>query len=466
MDVLLYRTIKQDQLPMSRRHYDWQMNEEDVTKELETVQPWDEQPEPLSTFWGLEHFPLRPPPGTKLPTTAASPRDLEKDDPPGPRDTPRRATQTSMDSLGFRPVTDVEKGQRLRERSYAHPLDVRMHMSVPINAPPVDKLLDLIHDSVPVVSLSVLTPTEVRRLQRDYHNMRNLALSRIERCPYPDCDVVYPANDAKMIETHLRDKHLAEKCNFCDDQLFAYWPPEWRHHHMMQKHADVLAAYVQPPADDAIHMNDEGRTDRTREKYWVYCPRCGRHHTMLNVRADRQHHDNVCYPGAGGQESDWVACGTCGDRITDTGLHDHDQDSIAENRFCEHCALPLVLFSEIYASKHLAFCKGHGRDDAQYCPWCGIQLDDDFEARMEHIDGCNKLPFYKAEGPIDVARRAYYSPSHGRVASKTGRAGGRATKRRRNENVGEGGSQAPKRSTKRLVLLPSLLIEKMLTMVE
>ncbi|KAK3292893.1 uncharacterized protein B0H64DRAFT_464638 [Chaetomium fimeti] len=451
-DALLYHQLHQGKIPVSKRHYDWQLNEKHVSNELGTVQPWEEQPIPLSTLYALTRFPLRPPPGTKLPVAVEGSREpkpntLRSDD------AHVRTPHDSMNSFGFRPVTDVEKGQRLRERSYAHPLDVRMHMSVPINAPPVDRLLDLKHDSVPVVSLSVLTPTEVRRLQRDYHNMRNLALSRIQRCPYPNCDAVYPANKAEKMEKHLQEKHLAEKCNFCDEQLFAHWTPEWRYHHMVERHSDVLGSYVHEREDDSVRIPDEGRTDRTREGSWIYCSRCGRHHIMLNVGADRQHHDNVCYPGVQEKESDWVACGTCGDRITDASVHDHDdsEDADAEKRFCEECALPLGPFSEIYRSKHLAFCKGHGRDDAQYCPWCGIQLDDDLEARMEHIGGCGNLPFLHAEGPIDMARRAYFPPGRGRVAATSGRAGEQATKRRRNEKAAEVASKAQKRPTKRLV---------------
>ncbi|KAH6847572.1 hypothetical protein B0I37DRAFT_325941 [Chaetomium sp. MPI-CAGE-AT-0009] len=451
-DAVLYHKLNRDKIPVSRRHYDWQLNGKDVTNELNTVQPWEKQPEPLSMFYDFGYYPLRLPPGTKLPAAVERPGEPEEPNATRSDDPHVRMPHDSMDSLGFRPVTDVEKGQRLRERSYAHPLDVRMQMSVPINAPPVDKLLDLRHDSVPVVSLSVLTPTEVRRLQRDYHNMRNLALSRIERCPYPNCDAVYPANETGNMEKHLQDKHLAEKCNFCDEQLFAHWPPEWRYHHMVQKHSDVLASYVPQSEDDMVRIPGQGRTDRTREGFWAYCSRCGRHHAMLNVPADRHHHDNVCNPGVQHQESDCVACGTCGGRITDASVHNHgdSEDADAAKHFCEDCALPLGSFSEAYRSKHLAFCKGHGRDDARHCPWCGIQLGDDFEARMQHIDGCDKLPSLHAEGPIDMVQRAYFPQGHGRVAVASRRAGERATKRRRTEKVAEEGSKAQKRQMKRM----------------
>ncbi|KAL2015206.1 hypothetical protein VTK56DRAFT_6071 [Thermocarpiscus australiensis] len=96
--------------------------------------------------------------------------------------------------IKFEAVTDVEKGLQLREHSYAHPLDVQMNKAIPINVPPVDALFNLRLHSVPVVSLSVLTPTEIRRLQRDYHDMRNLVLSRIKRCLCQGCNTMIPVS--------------------------------------------------------------------------------------------------------------------------------------------------------------------------------------------------------------------------------------------------------------------------------
>ncbi|AEO68194.1 uncharacterized protein THITE_2145404 [Thermothielavioides terrestris NRRL 8126] len=196
--ALLYQALEKDQFPSSARHFDWQLWGEDVTPQLKTVRPWEEQPESLSAFYEHDEFPLKPPPGTRQ---VSAYRDAHETGEPRNRPVERTA--------GFQVVTDVERGQRLREYSYAHPLDVQMHTSIPINAPPVDALLNLRQDSVPVVSLSVLTPTEVRRLQRDYHDMRNLVLSRTERCPYADCDAMYPANQPSAMQQHLQEKHRA-----------------------------------------------------------------------------------------------------------------------------------------------------------------------------------------------------------------------------------------------------------------
>jgi hypothetical protein len=255
------------------------------------------------------------------------------------------------------------------------------------------------------------------------------------------------------MQQHLGDKHLAEKCNFCNEKLYAHWPAEWRYQHMVRKHMDVFKSFVSQEGDEAVRIPDKKLTDRAREGHWRFCSRCGRDYGVLDVRADRQHHDNVCYPGVQDRESDWVACGTCGDHTTDARTHQHSEAAEGEKPFCEHCALPLGLFSEGYAAKHLSFCKGHGRDNAQHCPWCGVQLDDDFDARMAHIEGCGRKPSADAEGPIDTARRAYFLTGPSRGASTSTRATPRPVKRRRTEKAAEPASEAQKRPAKKSVPL-------------
>ncbi len=208
---------------------------------------------------------------------------------PGPPSMPKDLTSSGFH--GLHPTQDF------REYSYANPLDVRTLKSIPINAPPVDALLNLGYDSVPVVSLSVLTPTEVRRQQRDYHALRNLLLSRVERCPYDGCGAVVPLSTPDWLPKHIADQHTAEKCNFCSEPLFQHWTPDQRYQHFLSKHSKALRALVPRETDDHVKWTDQKRTDRTREGLWKFCARCGRNHGVLTAPADRTHHDNVCYPG-------------------------------------------------------------------------------------------------------------------------------------------------------------------------
>lgn len=217
---MLYQGVDNDDIPTTQRHYDYQLWEEDVTPELKPVQPWREQPESLSTELSPEDFPLKLPPGTTSPPASQTPGNDQRRAEASPKKSALQSvSKRPANPKSSQPATGVEKSQELREYSYAHPLEVRTHMSVPINAPPVDALLNLGHDSVPAVSLSVLTPTEVRRLQRSYHDMRNLLLSRTERCPYAGCGAVFPANQPSAMQQHLHDKHTDAgregRWNFC-----------------------------------------------------------------------------------------------------------------------------------------------------------------------------------------------------------------------------------------------------------
>jgi hypothetical protein len=413
---LLYQGLDIEDLPLppSARHYDWQLWGEDVTEDLETIQPWEEQPASLSTLYDYHDFPVQLRPGTALPAANSSAKPSTRAGLTGASGAQSKGTPS--DRVNSQVPTDVERGQWLREYSYAHPLDVQMNLSVPINAPPVDMLLNLKRDSVPVVSLSVLTPTEVRRLQRDYHDMRNLVLSRTERCPYPGCGAVYPANQPMAMRLHLQDKHVAEKCNFCEEPLFQHWPDEQRYQHYVEKHLGELKAMFTDVADDEIEIPDKRRTDRCRERRWKFCSRCGRDHSALDATADRTQHDNVCYPGAQDREADWSACQACGDKIREGQRHVHGAP-VRSGQYCEGCALPLGLFSKGYRVKHYHFCKGHGRDNAKYCPWCGVELDQNFDARLKHIEGCSRKPSHDAEGPIDTESGCYFLPGLSRVAT-------------------------------------------------
>ncbi|KAL2268406.1 hypothetical protein VTJ83DRAFT_3252 [Remersonia thermophila] len=236
--ALLYRGLGDDaQIPTAKRHYDHQLFETDAARHLETVLPWEEQPSSASQFYSPEAFQLELPPDAELPPQGhlrGKPR-VRKGSPPAAAPpwsppAPRGPRRSALDDAVF-----------LRQYSWARPLDVHMRNEIPVNAPPVDRLLDIRADSVPVVSLSVLTPTEVRQLQRDYHDMRNLVLGRVEKCPYKGCGEAVPTDEPGGMDRHLREQHTAVQCNFgCGEPLFAHWSPsEWRTHFWENHQAEI-----------------------------------------------------------------------------------------------------------------------------------------------------------------------------------------------------------------------------------
>lgn len=426
----LYRALRGDLIPTVARHYDYQLWDENVTPQLKTVKPWDEQPLSLSAYFGPDRFPLQwptsPPGGREFPLDAgeakgrrlgggadANPiRPIRKKHPQDwqeavPESLSKRITSFPTSTIAERDISPWA-------HNYPRPLSVQITRDIPINVPPMDAVLNLGRDSLPVVSLSVLTPTEVRRLQRDYDDMRDLILSRAQQCPYPGCDAVYSVNQRLAMRQHLKDVHITEKCNLCDEMLFQHWPPEQRYQHYVTKHPDTFKSLETLPGNKEAEIPTEAHMDRTREGRWKFCPRCGRDHTVLNMRADRTHHDDVCYAGAQDGEIDWLACGVCGDRLPQPALrsstskkHVHG-DTPPDTPFCEKCAVSLSLFSEAYSNKHIKSCRGHGRDNAKYCPWCGVELSRQFDSRLEHIEECAQKPIDDPEGPIDVKSRSYF----------------------------------------------------------
>ncbi|KAJ4292850.1 hypothetical protein N0V88_005508 [Collariella sp. IMI 366227] len=365
---LLYPGLSQDSWPTTTRHYDRQSHGEDVNEKLKTLQPGDKQP----LQWNAHGHPLL------LPCIPPQPKPEQRRH----HALPVRMAITARSAM-LNPQISVchinhdITSDKLREHSYANPLDVQMGLSVPINAPPIDSLLNLGHHSTPFVSLSILTPTEVRRLQRDHYDMRNQALSRTERCPYPGCGSVFPANNPTAMQQHLSETHQgetrqSEKCNFCDDKLYLHWTPAQRAEHFSTKQMDLLVSLGGKPPG--------------------------------SKRADAKQAQSVA------PETTQQIAASQGPEPVSPGTrnHEHDEAEEDERSFCEGCSLPLGPFPENYREKHLEVCKDHGRDNARFCPWCGDKLIRDLNRRIKHLATCADKPKDDPEGPIDMKTRKYF----------------------------------------------------------
>ncbi|KAL2024891.1 hypothetical protein VTK56DRAFT_3590 [Thermocarpiscus australiensis] len=152
------------------------------------------------------------------------------------------------------------------------------------------------------------------------------------------------------MQQHLQGKHLAEKCNFCDEPLFEQW-----YQHFVSKHADILKSFETQTKDDEVDVSAEGGTDQTREGHWSFCSRCRGDHNVVDAHADRNQHDSVCYSSVQDRETDWSACPAYGDRIpkpvegvpTSRQTLEHRRAVPADEQpYCEKRALPLGLFSQ------------------------------------------------------------------------------------------------------------------------
>ncbi|KAK3689547.1 hypothetical protein B0T22DRAFT_427891 [Podospora appendiculata] len=323
----------------------------------------------------------------------------------------------SIPSVGKpRTMSAIERAMQLREYSYAWPLDVQMDKVFPINAPPIDQVLNPGRDSLPAVSLAVLTPSESRRLQHDYFELRTLILGRTQRCPYAGCKSVFPVNKTVDMQKHLLEAHAAEKCNFCDELLFRYWTPQQRRQHIASEHGEFLKDIDKFGAASALQLQPKGRTVFSREKHWNFCSRCGRNHRILISGPDRLQHDSICYPGI--PEADrWEACTVCGGHkpadAPASYKHKHREGFEEFQPYCALCALPLGLSTRDDADTHTQNCCGNGTDPGRFCPWCARKLKPGIEQRKDHIEACEKRPAPSElhgplEGPINVLTNEYY----------------------------------------------------------
>lgn len=292
--------------------------------------------------------------------------------------------------------------QSMREEAYANPMSVRAENKIPADTPALEKVLRFESDSIPTMSLGVMTPTEQRRLQIAYHNLRNIALERSVQCPYDGCESVFAMAEENRLQKHLKDVHWGDQCNFCDSVLWKCWSENERRAHFLKEHRNLFLTEPQWKADNSFNVPSLFRVDWERESRYSFCPRCGRDHKALNAHADRTHHDNICYPGSEEGRCDWTACEACGGKkVPDS---EHECQTVInpdEPPYCHKCAVPAGLFSDLYRATHHLHCHGHNNEVANFCPWCGQSCGRDMvEDALKHMTNCAERPDNQAQGPL------------------------------------------------------------------
>lgn len=316
------------------------------------------------------------------------------------------------------PLDLAQRGKAFREWSYGLPLSTNMtnqHPEIPINAPPLEHLFKqrgpdgLASTSLPVMSTQVLTPTEQRRLQESFFHMRSIALNRGQMCPHKGCMAYFPVDPDNMekFHTHLERNHVGTHCPFCPETLFSHWPPEQRRRHFVDRHSEYFTKRddLLMEARLADNIVSKGLVHR-REELYNYCPRCGRNHNVLNSKADRTQHDNVCFPSNTTRDANMTYCRSCGGpELIGSGAPGdpwlaHVCRVTASDAFCKKCALPCSKLGMSYARRHLLHCKPRDTGRDNWCPWCGIDLKSGPRSqRLRHLEDCGLRPF-NGENPV------------------------------------------------------------------
>jgi hypothetical protein len=292
----------------------------------------------------------------------------------------------------------------MREATYSMPPSVHTDNTIPVNAPPIEEMLQFGFDNLPSISLGVLTPTEQRKMQIDYYHMRNILLERSQKCPYRGCDRVISLAEDDRMQEHLAATHAGDGCNFCDEVLYQHWTVNQRRAHFLSQHSELFLNMWHVEDDNSFRAGarPHGQVDWERESRYRWCPRCGRDHNTLDAKADREHHDSVCYPGA--PEGEWVACDQCG--VIHDPMQRHTCREVVNTMewpYCHRCGLGMGLFSDLYRAKHQLHCMGFYSNVARRCPWCQVDLEEgprQFQ-RLAHIERCDSKPDPEAQGPLD-----------------------------------------------------------------
>ncbi|GKT65163.1 hypothetical protein ColTof3_12502 [Colletotrichum tofieldiae] len=335
--------------------------------------------------------------------------------------------------------------------------------SFPINAPPVESVMRTGGTRVPMITKNVLTVTEQREVQGTLWNTRGMVLDRISECPYQGCNFTHRVDQDKKLVRHLEENHAGQKCPWCDTLFFPFWSRKQKEAHYKSAHAGQLRSMLEHPQNPApppqkSQTSTAGKPrdasvpltpplssfkimERARlpagplprpvpppkasekEADYRYCDRCGRDHTQLRGRADRERHDRVCVPLAEGGGL-CTFCEACGDREWKTERdakefapfddHPHKcRGTVHRNKpHCTKCGLSMNEMTDEVIDRHRTYCAGYYGTMGCFCPYCqrhfvNDKTQDPIEDIKRHVLECNKRDPKKAT-PYEIYPETYW----------------------------------------------------------
>ncbi|TRX91558.1 hypothetical protein FHL15_007563 [Xylaria flabelliformis] len=143
---------------------------------------------------------------------------------------------------------EAERMRLLRDRTFTSVNSIftnPLKPVMPLHGPPLESIIKT-GPSMPGVSIAMLTPTEVLRLQHEVHSLRFQLLDRTRECPYADCNRYFTFDDADGLDKHVREDHYVLRCFLCDKNkhLFPYYSTDQIKKHFVSEHVnDILTAY-------------------------------------------------------------------------------------------------------------------------------------------------------------------------------------------------------------------------------
>ncbi|RWA03098.1 hypothetical protein EKO27_g12007, partial [Xylaria grammica] len=145
-------------------------------------------------------------------------------------------------------MTEAERARKLRARSFNTPDSIftnPLKPVMPLAGPPLESIIKT-GPAMPGVTIAMMTPTEVLRLQREVHQLRYQLLDRTRDCPYADCDRYFTFSDGEGLDRHVREDHNVLRCFLCDNEKFLlpHYDTDQIKDHFVEYHVgDILRAY-------------------------------------------------------------------------------------------------------------------------------------------------------------------------------------------------------------------------------
>ncbi|KAI0906045.1 hypothetical protein F4823DRAFT_566138 [Ustulina deusta] len=234
-------------------------------------------PVPRSTNIFTEHPPPRVPSGFRS-THTGNPSPFAQRGPNTANQINRGTeTDTNQGPLDFlfrnskNTKAEAERMRALRSRAFTEVSSIftnPLKPVMPLYGPPLETIIKT-GPSMPGVSIAMMTPTEMLRLQKEAHSLRFQLLDRTRVCPYADCDRYFTFADGAGLDRHVREDHNILRCFLCDknEHLLPYYNTDKIKEHFVTEHLDeILRSYgkqVSPraepkPARSKLHMTPDG----------------------------------------------------------------------------------------------------------------------------------------------------------------------------------------------------------------
>lgn len=166
-------------------------------------------------------------------------------------------------------MNEAARMRALRERSFTAVESIftnPLKPVLPFYGPPLESIIKT-GPSMPGVSIGVMTPTEMHRLQREVQALRLQILYRTRQCPYADCDRVFEYRDAAGLDRHVREDHNVLRCFLCDKDahLLPYYNTDQIKEHFVAEHVgDILETYGVGTVEEE---EEEDTRDRELEEH-------------------------------------------------------------------------------------------------------------------------------------------------------------------------------------------------------